>query len=432
MRSLTARLTLGLLACIVAGGAAFYLFRIETEVLARRERMSAFDRTARTVSAALATARAAQLSYVVEGQDAGHWQPTVESALSLAPVELDTLRTLSATADVQALILEARSRVEAFESYDRRTLDYLSAGDRLMAGDVVLAEGAPAAAAAAELVDSAWRSELETFDAVLRELRLNQLYVAVGAAGGLLSIVILLAAIPPGAREAMREREAAVTAVSSGLDLHLRADTSPASNVQLTVPPAPERPVPLPAPPPSATAEPPAAARVNQTPAIASRFEAPTTSLLKTAAEICVSLGAVSEGADLRELLGRAGALMDASGVIVWVGDADGSDLKATTAHGYAPHVLTRMPAVPRDADNAAAAAYRTATLQVVASHPGQAGAVVAPIVTPAGCVGALTAEVAAGREISEETQALALLFAAQLSALLAPDASPDSRAASA
>jgi hypothetical protein len=44
-----------------------------------------------------------------------------------------------------------------------------------------------------------------------------------------------------------------------------------------------------------------------------------------------------------------------------------------------------------------------------------------------------LTAEVAAGREISEETQALALLFAAQLSALLAPDAaSPDAHAASA
>jgi len=161
---------------------------------------------------------------------------------------------------------------------------------------------------------------------------------------------------------------------------------------------------------------------------------AESSSLLRNAADICVSLGAVNDSERLHDLLGRAARLMHASGVIVWVGDAEGGDLKASVAHGYPAQVLGRMPAIPRTADNAAAVAYRTATLQVVPSQSGQPGTVVAPMVTSAGCVGALTAEVVGGRESSESTQALSLLFAAQLSALLTADASasPDAHAASA
>jgi GAF domain-containing protein len=78
------------------------------------------------------------------------------------------------------------------------------------------------------------------------------------------------------------------------------------------------------------------------------------------------------------------------------------------------------MPTVPRSADNAAAAAYRTGALQIVLSRPGAAGgAVVAPIVSPDGCIGALSAEIAGGGEGSDSVQALATIVAAQLAGVL-------------
>jgi hypothetical protein len=83
--------------------------------------------------------------------------------------------------------------------------------------------------------------------------------------------------------------------------------------------------------------------------------------------------------------------------------------------------VLARIPPVPRSADNAAAAAYRTGTLQIVLARPGgSAGAVVAPIISVDGCIGALSAEMRDGAEASEELQSLAAIFAAQLANVVA------------
>jgi hypothetical protein len=90
-------------------------------------------------------------------------------------------------------------------------------------------------------------------------------------------------------------------------------------------------------------------------------------------------------------------------------------------AHGYAEQTIARMPAVSRSADNAAAAAYRTGALQVVSSRPGTAhGAVAAPLLSPDGSIGALTAEIKDGGEASVGVQALAAIVAAQLAGVLA------------
>jgi hypothetical protein len=79
------------------------------------------------------------------------------------------------------------------------------------------------------------------------------------------------------------------------------------------------------------------------------------------------------------------------------------------------------MPAVPRSADNAAAAAYRTGSQQIVLSRPGGApGAIVAPILGADGCIGALTAEIKDGGEGSEAVQAVTTIVAAHLASVLA------------
>ncbi len=143
---------------------------------------------------------------------------------------------------------------------------------------------------------------------------------------------------------------------------------------------------------------------------------------LKAAAELCTELGRVSDPEDLKKLLVRAAGALDASGLIIWIGSPAGADLRPVLAHGYSPQALARMAAVPRSADNAAATAYRTSALQIVLSRPGaSSGAVVAPLLSPEGCIGALTAEINDRGETSDAVQALAEIFAAQLASVLAP-----------
>ena len=118
--------------------------------------------------------------------------------------------------------------------------------------------------------------------------------------------------------------------------------------------------------------------------------------------------------------------VIGARGLIVWLGDLQGGDLRPVLAHGYSDATLARLSRVPRHADNAAAQAYRTGDVQVVPSRAGGSlGAVVAPLLSTDGCIGALTAEIRErGDESAEETRALAVIIASQLASALAAAAS--------
>lgn len=152
---------------------------------------------------------------------------------------------------------------------------------------------------------------------------------------------------------------------------------------------------------------------------------------LKAAAELCTDIGRVADLEELRSLLGRAAELLDASGLVLWLASESGAELWPAAAHGYPPQTVARIPAVPRSADNAAAAAYRTATLQIVLSRPGSPvkGAVVAPVLSAVGCIGVLAAEVRDGAEASDTTQALAAILAAQFAGVVVAAPQYDERA---
>jgi hypothetical protein len=114
-------------------------------------------------------------------------------------------------------------------------------------------------------------------------------------------------------------------------------------------------------------------------------------------------------------LLERAALVLGASGLIVWVADQGGTSLFPLLAHGYPPNVLARMGSIARDADNAAATAYRQGELRTVSAHGTLPGALVAPIVTADGCVGVLAAEMLNGCERDDTARAVAAILAAQL-----------------
>jgi hypothetical protein len=139
---------------------------------------------------------------------------------------------------------------------------------------------------------------------------------------------------------------------------------------------------------------------------------------LVAAADLCVSLSRLSSTAALPGLLSQAAALLDASGVILWM--AAGEELFAAAAHGYKPNLLARLGPIPRSAANATAATWREGRLTVVRGERDEPGAMVVPMFGPDSCIGVLSLEIKGGREQDTGAQAVASMVAAQLATALA------------
>jgi transcriptional regulator with XRE-family HTH domain len=140
---------------------------------------------------------------------------------------------------------------------------------------------------------------------------------------------------------------------------------------------------------------------------------------LSAAAHLCTELGQVYDTREAAPLLEGACRILDASGLIVWVWDPQGTELRPALAHGYSDKVLAQLPRVRRDADNATAAAFRSAQTCIVNGSDHVSGAVVVPLMTPVGCVGALAVELQHGGEQRKSVRALATIFAAHLAMLV-------------
>lgn len=136
-------------------------------------------------------------------------------------------------------------------------------------------------------------------------------------------------------------------------------------------------------------------------------------------ADLCTQLGRVEGADELESVLGEAGRILDASGLIVWLWDPSASALRPALVHGYSDQVVAQLPPVEHDADNATAAAFRLAQPCRIASGHGTSGALVVPLLTPRGCAGVLALELQDGREQAESFRAAATIIAALLSQLV-------------
>ncbi len=371
---------------IVAAG--LFVFLSERTTRTERTALDAFDRHAREAVDALSDLRVGQQAYVAAGQGVAFWMPKVSGTMDSAAEMITGLRR-SATAPVAVKALDdASASVSSLRDVDSRAREYLQNGQQLMAGDIVFSEGNQAAVSAAHAVEHARLAEREAQDAAAGGRRRLEA-VALGAAGLIAALVIGVLAPAPAAAAANPEAAAE-------------------SGAEAPAPPAPILATWLDEPAPAA----PGGAQAGPD--------------LGEVARLCTEFGQVRDVDALKHLLSQAAALLDASGLVVWMGDAAGGDLRPALAHGYAPAAFARIPALPRSADNAAAAAYRTGMQQIVHARADAAsGAIVVPILTPDGCVGVLSAEVGGGSETSAQGQAVAALVAAQLAGILSvsPDA---------
>jgi hypothetical protein len=149
-------------------------------------------------------------------------------------------------------------------------------------------------------------------------------------------------------------------------------------------------------------------------------------------ASLCLDLARVVDTRALPSLLDRTAELLDASGIILWIADPDGRELNPIFAQGYPQQLVNRLGTIPRDAENATAAAFRTSLLQTVMADSISGGAIAAPLVTPGGCVGVMAAEVRHDSERQDAKLAAATIVAAQLATLVGPpSARPQARTAS-
>ena len=400
MRSRVARLTCGAVAWIALGAAAFFIIQSEKQLAEVRAAVRAFDLRAREATDGLADLRASQQAYVAAGQGVAFWMPKVATTLDAATTTIASLRQIAESSEARSALDEAWRTVAEFGAIDQRARDYLRTEQPLMAADVVFTEGGETALAAARQVEAARVAEHAALDAS-EAARRTQEALATAAAVSFAALVIMLL-VPAGRLEAA-STDSLESSGSGWLTEAARSAGAPASiGDEFLLRASPGGPA----------------------PGVPSRPAGP---VLKAAAQLCTDLGRVSDLDELRGLVARAADVMDASGLVVWLGDAAGGDLRPVIAHGYSNQVLARMPAVPRSADNAAAAAYRVGQLQIVLAHPGSvSGAVAAPLLSSAGCIGTLSAEIRGGGETSDSVQALATIFAAQLAGVIAttPEAS--------
>jgi GAF domain-containing protein len=142
---------------------------------------------------------------------------------------------------------------------------------------------------------------------------------------------------------------------------------------------------------------------------------------LLAASHLCMKLSQAEIGSDVSLLLREAGRIVDAIGVIVWAWDPAANGLTPALADGYSDRVLAQLPAVRRDADNATAAAYRSAQTCAVAGGAGATSALAVPVMSPDGCVGVLAVELPSGEEKTGPVRAVVTMIAAQMGRLVEP-----------
>jgi hypothetical protein len=383
-----ARLAVAVLFALAAAAAAWEYVQMERTGEAARLSAAAFDREARALAAAVVDLRASQQAYVAVGQGTDFWTARVSTSLASLKSRAAALRARAGSPDAALRLESATAAIDDFARMDLRAREYARSNQRLLASDLIFADGFEMTQALIGELDASREAERLSSGRTAAQARTRQ-HALAGGVAGLGLFFLLLLGFSPAARAAPERSEmpaAELPAESSPEPLALILDETP--------------------PPPAVD--------------------------LTRAADLCLALARVKDTQEIPALLDRAARLLDAQGIVLWMADPDGRELVPTVTHGYAPAAVSRLWSIPRDADNATAAAFREATVQTVRGDALSNGAIVAPLITPGGCVGVMAAEVRHERERQEPVRAVAAIIAAQLATLIGVTPSQVKRAAGA
>ena len=355
-----------LIAVGIAGG--FFVFdadRKAGDVLASSSDVSA--RLERMIATAGDIA-AAQQAYVAPGQPDQPWLERSASLLRQFSDAAAAVRPRLRSADAARAIEGVGHRLEALIAIDGKARQDLQQGQDLLAADVIFSEGRDTVASLMTALRGLSGAEQGAAAAQRASLEHQQ--------WAILGIVGLLWTLGLGVLVPLRAGNAPVAVPETSTEAGLFSLE------------------------PAETAAP-------ATPAID----------LAAAADVCASLARISDAAALSDVLARAAAVLDARGIIVWVGA--GEQLFPAFAYGYDDRFVGRLGPIPRNASNATADAWRTGQTRTVAADVVSHGAIATPLAGIGGCVGVFAAEVRHGREGDPSTRAVAVMIAAQLAGIV-------------
>jgi hypothetical protein len=384
MQSRAVRLTLLSLLLLVGVAGAVFTWDTYRRTVAVIDRERQVDTRLDRMSEAAAALGAAQQAYIAPGQQRGEWLSRATSSVQQLYDEAAALRAEVQAPDSPATLRGFAEMVDVAVKADDRARENLRVDQELIAADIVYTEARQSVDAMTTQLHALRKAE----DAVAKAEQQALLERAVAVLGGcallwLLGLVVLA-------------RTPARIVVSSE---------------------------PVAAPPVHDFQAPIMESFASPVVAEAADRSEPRAVDLGAAADVCTELSRLADSDALPEVLARAANVLDANGIIVWLGA--GEELFVAAAHGYPSDVASQLGPISRQASNATAAAWRKGELHLVPGTPMAYGALVAPLMRPDGCFGVLAAELRNQREHEPATQAVTTMIAAQLSSILAAGPAP-------
>jgi len=375
-------LVLLLLALVAAAGTGIQTFRFDQQVAADRILEDSITQQLNVTDLALGQLRHTQSAYVAAGQDSTFWMNQFDSVTAQVEGSLRDRQQTTRSAGALAHYDAAIEQLANLRTSDARARNYVNSQQLILASDVIFVESLEIIGRISGNVAAARDTEVY---AARQALATTTQYRQGLLAGGLLfTFLVALIAYRQIGKAPLEESTPAVA-----------------------IEPVPQ-PMPVVAPAPVV-------------------FHAP---FMADAADVCVDLARLLDGRDLPALLTRASAAIGADGLVLWVLDESGQTLRASLGHGYSDRMLKRLGHLPVSADNVTSLACRTLQPQIVPStSAGIPGALAVPLISATGCVGVLSAEVSDTMTESHHLP-VARLIAAQLSAVIRPDASSAAAAA--
>lgn len=397
MRSVTVRLSLLILFVAASAATAYFIWTSEASVRGTVDATRRFDEGAIALERATLELRASQQAYVAAGQGEEFWTDKVAVALPDLKASIRAVRAQANSAGAQTAIESALSILQDFEQVDTRARAYALGGQRLIASDLIFSDGLEMTGAMLAAAEEARTAERQHYEQTLRQIRQAEV-IALGSCAlfGLL-IIALLVPVQYRVKAEPNELPKAVPAADSflgdPLDLTLSLDRDADRRTD-----------------------------DGRVPAAAAAPVEPIS--LDSIASLCTDLARVVDTRSLPSILERTASALNASGIVLWIADPDGRELTPIVAHGYSPQVLSRLGTLACDAQNVTGAAFRTGLVQTVKADDMSNGAIAAPLMTPAGAVGVMAAEVRQRGEQQPAKLAAASIIAAQLATLVGPPVS--------
>jgi hypothetical protein len=381
-------LAVGLLLTI---GAAYRAFDDETSLKRELQAASAADASVGKALELLLDIRASLHAYVAPGQGLPFWAKRAQE-------NIDTLRQTLVTLDgmttpIGQSLSDSLDAMDQLTAAEGRARTYVNRQELLLAGDVIFTEVRDLLAAVTNQVDSV-RGQLQIrHERRAAAIRTEQFMLAGGALG--LWILIALFLMPTETKPAVKDPAEWRNELKETLS----------------------KPIPTPAAIAPPTFEAPPAPPVLQSP------QAPAVLLtsVRETSEICADLSAISDPGALQGTLARVSALLDATGLIVWIASNDGASLSPVATHGFDATLVARIGKVPRHGANLTASAFRDNAPKISPPTATAPAALAVAMCGPTGPAGVLSVELKPGQSVDEAKVALASIIAAQLATLTMP-----------